>query len=58
MFANLLLLPSLLLTLEKSITKESFHEPLLQIFNEEEDIEMEDLRVSLKQQNEELTNIE
>ncbi|MFC2086381.1 RND family transporter [Bacteroidota bacterium] len=46
MFANLILLPSLLLSLEKSITKESFQEPLLQIYNEEEDIELDDLKIS------------
>jgi hypothetical protein len=42
--SNLLLLPSLLLSLESSITKKSFKEPLLQILEEEEDIELEDLR--------------
>jgi len=45
MFSNLLLLPSLLLTLEKSITNKSFKEPMLQIYNEEIDIELEDLKI-------------
>lgn len=42
--SNLLLLPSLLFSLEKSITKKSFKEPLLQILEEEEDIELDDLK--------------
>jgi len=52
MLANLILLPTLLLTLEKSISKESFREPLLQIFDEEEDIELNDLKISLNKKNE------
>ncbi len=46
MLSNLVLLPSLLLTLEKLITNRSFKEPLLQIFDEEEDIELGDLRIA------------
>lgn len=46
MLSNLILLPSLLLTLEKFITNRSFKEPLLQIFDEEEDIELGDLRIA------------
>ena len=45
MFSNLILLPSLLLTLEKTITNRSFKEPLLQIYDEDEDIELNDLRI-------------
>ncbi len=45
LFSNLILLPSLLLTLEKSITNTSFKEPLLQIYDEDEDIELDDLRI-------------
>lgn len=46
MLANLVLLPSLLLSLEKSITTKAFEkEPLLEILDEEEDIELEDLVV-------------
>jgi len=45
LFSNLILLPSLLLTLEKSITNESFKEPLLQIYDEDEDIELDDLKI-------------
>ncbi len=45
MFSNLILLPSLLLTLEKTITNRSFKEPLLQIYDEDEDIELSDLKI-------------
>ena len=45
LFSNLILLPSLLLTLEKWITNTSFKEPLLQIYDEDEDIELDDLRI-------------
>ena len=45
MLANLWLLPSLLLRLEKRITTKAFKEPLLHIFDEEEDIELDDLRI-------------
>ncbi len=46
LFSNILILPSLLLTLEKAITNKSFKEPLLQIFNEEEDIELDELKIT------------
>ena len=45
MLSNLILLPSLLLTLEKFITNKSFKEPLLQIYNEDEDIELGNLKI-------------
>lgn len=45
MMANLLLLPSLLLSLERNITTRSFREPLIDILDEEEDIELEALTV-------------
>lgn len=45
MIANLLLLPSLLLALEKLITTKSFKEPLLSVFDEEEDIELDELEI-------------
>jgi len=53
MLSNLVLLPSLLLTLEKAITNRSFKEPLLQIFDEEEDIELGDLRIAVIENKEE-----
>lgn len=46
MLANLIVLPSLLLTMEHSITKRNFKaEPLLQIYNEEEDIDEDKLKI-------------
>ncbi|MBI9061157.1 MAG: MMPL family transporter [Marinilabiliaceae bacterium] len=48
LFSNLILLPALLLTLEKAITNQSFKEPLLQIYNEDEDIELEELTIEKK----------
>lgn len=45
MMSNLILLPSLLLTLEKLITNRSFKEPLLQIYDEEEDIDLDALQI-------------
>ena len=45
MLANLVLLPSLLLSLEKRITTKAFKEPLLELFDEEEDIELEELKI-------------
>jgi len=48
LFSNLILLPTLLLTLEKMITNQSFKEPLLSIYNEDEDIELDDLVIEKK----------
>ena len=39
MFANLVLLPTLLLSLDKRFTHKIMHEPLFVIFDEEDDIE-------------------
>ncbi|HRZ76838.1 MAG TPA: MMPL family transporter [Bacteroidales bacterium] len=43
--SNLLLLPSLLLTLDKRATTRSFKEPMLEILDEELDIELTDLEL-------------
>jgi predicted RND superfamily exporter protein len=48
MLSNLLLLPALLLTLERRITTKSFKEPLIDIFDEEEDIDLKKLKVKIK----------
>lgn len=48
LFSNLILLPTLLLTLERLITNQSFKEPLLAIYNEEEDIEHSKLVIARK----------
>jgi predicted RND superfamily exporter protein len=45
MFANLLLLPSLLLSFQQFVTTKAFQEPLMQIIDEEEDIDLEALRI-------------
>lgn len=45
MFANLMILPSLLLGMEKKITDKAMREPLLQFYNEEEDIELDHLEI-------------
>ncbi len=44
--SNLVLLPSLLLGLDRLTTTRSFKEPLLHIYDEEEDIELDDLEIS------------
>ena len=43
--SNLVLLPSLLTGLQKLTTTRSFREPLLHIYDEEEDIELDDLEI-------------
>ena len=43
MLSNLILLPSLLLTLDKVITTRAFKEPFLQILDEDDDIEIDKL---------------
>lgn len=45
MVSNLVLLPSMLMSFQQSIVTKSFQEPLLQIVNEEEDIELDDLEI-------------
>ena len=46
MISNNLLLPSLLLSLEQRMTNKSFGEPLLLIYDEEEDIELSELQIA------------
>jgi len=45
MISNLVLLPSMLMSFQRSIVTKSFREPLLEIVEEEEDIELEDLEI-------------
>jgi len=47
-FSNLILLPSLLLSMDKRISKKVFREPLIDIYDEEEDIEKDDLIIENK----------
>jgi hypothetical protein len=51
MVTNLLILPSLLLTLEKFVTTKSFEEPYFEIYDEEEDIELDSLQVQKEEEN-------
>lgn len=45
MFANLLILPSLLLWMEAKISNKALAEPLFQLYNEEEDIDLDSLEI-------------
>lgn len=45
MLSNLILLPSFLLTLERFLTTRAFKEPLLEIIDEEEDIDLDELKI-------------
>jgi len=45
MFTNLLVLPSLLVSFNKSLMTKAFQEPLLDILDEEEDIDLMELKV-------------
>lgn len=45
LLSNLFVLPSLLLTLDRRITTKRFSEPFLEIFDEEIDIELDDLEI-------------
>lgn len=51
MLSNLFVLPSLLLTLDKRITTKAFKEPLLEILDEEDDIEIDDLEIESEKKN-------
>ncbi len=55
MFSNLIILPSLLLSVEKQIIVKAMNEPLLQILDEEEDIDINEL--SLPKNNENKINV-
>jgi len=43
LFSNLFVLPSLLLSIDKWLLTKSFKEPFLEVFDEEEDIELDKL---------------
>ena len=45
MFTNLLILPTLLLWMDKKISNKAIAEPLFHLYDEEEDIEFEDLEI-------------
>ena len=42
MFFNIMVLPSLLLTLDKRLTSKAFTEPIIEIYDDEEDDEVEE----------------
>jgi predicted RND superfamily exporter protein len=52
MVTNLMVLPSLLFALDKRLNTKSFEEPYFEIFDEESDIELEELAVSEEKVNE------
>ncbi len=49
MFSNLILLPSLLLTLDKKLTTKAFKEPFLEIMDEEDDVDVDYIDFEKKQ---------
>ncbi len=52
MLSNLLLLPSLLLSIDKQVTKKAFKkEPFVEIIDEEEDIDLNKLEIEAKHEN-------
>lgn len=55
MFANLIILPSLLLWMDKRLSNKALGEPMFELYDEEEDIELDDLEIetALKEYQEE-----
>ena len=45
LLSNLIVLPAMLLSLEKSLVEEAISDPLLDVFDEEEDIELKELTI-------------
>ena len=48
LMSNLIVLPAMLLSLEKSLMEEAISDPLLYVFDEEEDIELKELTINNK----------
>ena len=48
LLSNLIVLPAMLLSLEKSLIEEAISDPLLDVFDEEEDIELKELTINNK----------
>ena len=46
LLSNLIVLPAMLLSLEKSLVEEAISDPLLDVFDEEEDIELKELTLN------------
>ncbi len=51
MLSNLFVLPSLLMTLDRWSTTRAFKEPLLEILDEEADIDLDQLKIEIKNEN-------
>lgn len=49
MFCNLIILPALLMTLDRSIAIKAYEEPFLSIYDEEEDIDLNQLEIDFKE---------
>ena len=45
MICNLIVLPSMLLSLEKHLNKKVFKEPLLHIYDEEDELDLDELKI-------------
>lgn len=52
MFSNLIILPTLLMTLEKMITTRAFRDPFIHYYEEDEEIELDNLKVDGHQNSE------
>lgn len=50
MLSNLILLPSLLLTLDKLVTNKVFKDPFLEVIDEDEDIDLNELAIETKKE--------
>ncbi len=51
LFTNLFLLPSLLLSIDRAFTIKAYKEPLIAVFDEEEDIELDSLTIRKEEDN-------
>jgi uncharacterized membrane protein YdfJ with MMPL/SSD domain len=53
MATNLIILPALLLTLERRFSTKSFQEPFFDIYNEETDYDVDKLEIEFEEENKE-----
>jgi len=56
MFTNLVLLPSLLMSLDRALTTRTFSEPMLEIIDEEEDIDLDELEIKGQRESDKYDN--
>jgi uncharacterized membrane protein YdfJ with MMPL/SSD domain len=52
MLTNLLILPSLLLTLQKKVISKSFQEPYFDIYDEETDYDLDKIKIGIEDEDE------